>query len=160
MANPVEIRCYDYVNRPFDEVRNRLHDDPVELFKQATRAASNRANNLGAALHINVAGIEIGKEIEIVVTGEAEVESARKERVELTLEWKASKSPGLFPVMQGTLAAYPITMTETQLDFSGHYDPPMGLMGKAIDALVGRRIAEASVHSFVSEVAAHMRKSG
>jgi len=61
--------------------------------------------------------------------------------------------------MKGTLAAYPITSTETQLDFSGHYAPPMGLglMGKAIDAIVGRRIAEASVHSFVSEVAAFLR---
>jgi hypothetical protein len=160
MAHPVEIRCYDYVNRPFDEVRDQLLDNPIELFHSATHVASRRANSLGAALHINVAGVEFGKEIDIVILGEAIVETARDGRVELRLEWKATKTPGLFPVMQGTLAAYPITSTETQLDFSGSYSPPMGLMGKAIDALVGRKIAEASVHSFVAEVAGFMRKNG
>ena len=53
--------------------------------------------------------------------------------------------------MTAVLAVYPLTATETQLDFSGQYDPPLGAVGDAVDALVGHRIAEASVHRFVTE---------
>ena len=48
--------------------------------------------------------------------------------------------------------------TETQLDFLGRYDPPLGIVGDAMDALVGRRIAEASVHRFIGDVARYLRE--
>ena len=47
---------------------------------------------------------------------------------------------------------------ETQLDFSGQYEPPLGAVGDAVDALVGHRIAEASVHRFVTDVARYLRE--
>ena len=158
MTQSVQIRCYDYVNRPFAEVRTLLLEKPNELFGQATHAASGRASAVAAGLHVQVGGIEIGKEIEITVLDVQTSETDRDKRIAMTLEWKATRSPGLFPVMNGVLDAYPITATETQLDFQGNYTPPLGLMGRAIDAMVGHRIAEASVHSFVSEVAAFLRK--
>jgi hypothetical protein len=51
------------------------------------------------------------------------------------------------------------TATETQLDFSGIYEPPFGVLGKAVDAVAGYRIAEVSVHRFVSDVAAYLRQT-
>lgn len=59
--------------------------------------------------------------------------------------------------MRAELSIYPLTATETQLDLSGLYEPPLGILGSAIDAMVGDRIAEASVHHFVSDVAAYLR---
>jgi hypothetical protein len=44
---------------------------------------------------------------------------------------------------------YPLTATETQLDFWGIYEPPLGAVGKAMNAIIGHRIAEASVHRFI-----------
>ena len=64
----------------------------------------------------------------------------------------------LFPLMTAVLAVYPLTATETQLDFSGQYDPPLGAVGDAVDALIGHRIAEASVHRFVTDVARYLRE--
>ena len=81
--------------------------------------------------------------------------SARRTR--LAIEWAASNSPGMFPLMKAELAVYPLTATETQLDFSGNYEPPLGWLGSAVDAVVGYRIAEASVHRFVGQVAAYLR---
>jgi len=40
--------------------------------------------------------------------------------------------PGLFPLMKGELSVYPLTSTETQLDFSGIYEPPFGAVGKTM----------------------------
>jgi hypothetical protein len=52
----------------------------------------------------------------------------------------------------------PLTATETHLDFLGRYDPPLGVVGDAMDALVGRRIAEASVHRFIGDLARYLRE--
>ena len=65
--------------------------------------------------------------------------------------------PRLFPFMKAELAIYPLTSTETQLDFSGAYEPPLGALGKAMNAVAGHRLAEASVHRFVNDVAGYLR---
>jgi hypothetical protein len=77
----------------------------------------------------------------------------------LHLEWKAAKIPQLFPLMKGELALYALTKTETQLDFSGVYEPPFGALGKTMNAMAGHRIAEASVHRFVGDIAAYLRQA-
>jgi hypothetical protein len=77
----------------------------------------------------------------------------------LQLEWEAATMPRLFPFMQGDLAIYPLTGTETQLDFSGVYQPPLGSLGKAINAVAGYRIAEVSVHRFINDVAGYLRQT-
>ena len=65
--------------------------------------------------------------------------------------------PRLFPFMKAELSIYPLTATETQLDFLGSYEAPFGVLGGAVDAVVGHRIAEASVHRFIKDVAAYLR---
>jgi len=56
------------------------------------------------------------------------------------------------------LSVYPLTATETQLDFVGRYDPPLGIVGGALDATVGHRIAQASVHRLITDVATYLRE--
>ena len=60
------------------------------------------------------------------------------------LEWKAATMPRLFPLMKADLSIYPLTATETQLDFLGLYEPPFGTVGEAMNAIVGHRIAPLS----------------
>ena len=67
--------------------------------------------------------------------------------------------PRLFPLVKANLSIYPLTATETQLDFKGLYEPPLGLLGKAVNAMVGHRIAEVCVHRFVSDVARYLRET-
>lgn len=160
MSERREVRSFDYVNHPYEPVRRILTEDPVEVFRSATRAAASRVRSLAAELRVNVGGIEMGAEIDISV-GRIE-ELARGPTAQLAtripLEWKATQRPGLFPVMNGVLAVYPLTATETQLDFSGRYEPPLGPLGDALDALALHRVAEASVQRFVKDVAHHLRE--
>lgn len=67
--------------------------------------------------------------------------------------------PRLFPLMKGELSIYPLTSTETRLHFSGVYEPPFGPLGKTLNAIVGHRIAEVSVHCFVDDVAGLHRQT-
>jgi hypothetical protein len=153
------IRVYDYVNRPYETVRRRLSEDAVGVFRNATKVAALRANTLASELHVNIAGIEVGTDIAITIksvkTIEKTVTSPESTRIEL--EWEAAKMPRLFPLMKAELMIYPLTSTETQLDLAGKYEPPLGIVGSALDAAVGHRIAEASVHQLISDVAAYLR---
>ncbi len=157
MSKQHSIRCYDYVNHPYEKVRAELIANSDQVFREATSSAQSRAETVAAGLHVSIGGLEIGKDINIRVKGLDQVEHNKNPRTSMLLEWEAADSPRLFPVMDGELAFYPITGSETQLDFKGAYQPPLGILGKAIDAMVGHRIAEASVHQFIAEVAGYLR---
>jgi hypothetical protein len=153
------IRVYDYVNHPYEAVREILAANAQEVFRNATKVAAVRAKSLASELRVNVGGIEIGTDINITVKSvDAQPkQAAAPPTTRIALEWEAAKMPGLFPFMQAELAVYPLTATETQLALSGNYEPPMGALGKMIDAVVGHRIAEASVHQFITDVAVYLR---
>jgi hypothetical protein len=159
MSKPRDVRSYEYVNRPYEEVRDALLADTAGTFRAATRAAAGRAQSVAAALSVHIAGLDVGTEIDISVGEITEVPKAQGQTpsTSISIEWEATKRPKLFPLMRATLQIYPLTATETQLDFAGTYDAPLGAVGTAIDAVVGRRIAEASVHRFVVDVAHHLR---
>lgn len=155
------IRCYDYVNHRYEAVRDALAKDPVAVFRAATKSASSRAETVAVALRVDVAGVEIAKDVVVAVKRVAEEPGKAKkpQRTVIELEWEAAKSPRLFPFMKAELAIYPLTATETQLDLLGQYEPPLGALGKALDSLVGHRIAEACVHRLLEDVAQHLRKT-
>ena len=54
-----DIRCFDYVNHPYDAVRDAVVADPAGVFQRATSSASERAGDVAAGLRVDVAGIEI-----------------------------------------------------------------------------------------------------
>ena len=160
MSEGRPIRVYDYVNQPFERVRAALLESGAAIFSRATSVASARAQHIAGGLRVNLAGLEIGKEIEIEVLGSYDNEQpasdlARATRIELA--WKATGAPGLFPVMKAELALYPLSSTETQLDLKGRYEPPFGALGVALDVVAGHRVAEACVHQFIADLAARLR---
>jgi hypothetical protein len=156
-----KIRCYDYVNHPYERVCNALKQNALTVFQSATKTAASRAQSVAAELRVDFAGIGVKTDIKIVVKSvdERAGRSASTPTTRLTLEWEAAKMPRLFPLMKGELFVYPLTAAETQLDFSGVYKPPFGSVGKTVNAIVGYRIAEASVHRFVSDVAGYLRQA-
>ena len=74
MSEPSKICCYGYVNRSYQSVRDVLHQRPLELLRQATTSAAERANSLAASLRLGVAGIEIGVGVRIDVRAVREEE--------------------------------------------------------------------------------------
>ena len=159
MGTSKQIRVFDYVNQPYARVRDLLRNDPLAAFTRATKSAEERANSVAAQLQVSLGAVRVATDIEIKMQGTEETPpSGRMGPVtRLHFEWEAAESPRLFPLMRAEIAIYPLTATETQLEFSGDYEPPLKVFGAVIDALVGHRIAEASVHRFVSEVNAYLK---
>jgi hypothetical protein len=161
MSSGREIRSYDCVNRPYERVRDALRQDALAVFQSATKAAASRAQSIAAELHVDLGGIGVKTDINICVKDiDEKIDDATSSPImRLQLEWEATTMPGLFPLMKGELSVYPLTSTETQLDFSGVYKPPFGVVGRTMNAIIGHRIAEASVHSFVNDVAGYLRQA-
>src|ERR1700686_747478 len=161
MSRGREIRCYDYVNRPYEQVRDALRRDALTVFQSATKAAASRAQSIAAELHVDIGGMGIKTDVRISVKNVEEkiIDAMSTPATRLLLEWEAATMPRLFPLMKAELSIYPLTATETQLDFSGLYEPPFGAAGKIMNAIVGHRIAEVSVHRFISDVAEYLRQA-
>ena len=160
MAQAHELRCYDYVNHPYAAVRDALRGDLGGIFERATKGAAGRAQALAATLKIEVGALEIGTDVAIEVLSAEEREEGPVGRTPTTfiaLRWRAARAPALFPSMDAELIVYPLSRNETQLELHGLYSPPLGAVGSALNSLVGHRIADASVHRFVTDVASLLR---
>lgn len=154
-----EIRTFDYVNKPYEQVRDALRNDAAGILRSATKDAEVRTGELVASLSVDLKGFEVSKEISIRFGDIREEAGARLSHVtHVQLEWQAKDGPGLFPTMKADLSVYPLSATETQIDLRGKYEPPLGLLGGAIDAIAGHRIAEAVVHRFVTGLAERLRR--
>ena len=154
-----EIRSYDYVNHPYVRVRDAVTANPAELFRTATRAAADRARSVAAELRVTIAGVDVGAPIAVRVGEVSEGPGPYGSPVtRVPISWSAAQHPQLFPLMTAELSIYPLTATETQLDFLGRYEPPLGVVGDAMNAVVGHRIAEASVHRLIGDVAHFLRE--
>jgi hypothetical protein len=160
MAQRHELRCYDYVNHPYPVVRDALRGRLGAIFERATMGATGRAEALAANLKVDVGPVEIGTDVTIELLGVEERQEGPIGRTPTTfihLRWKAALAPALFPAMDAELIVYPLSRNETQLELHGFYSPPLGAVGSALDSLIGHRMADASVHRFVAEVAGLLR---
>ena len=155
-----EIRAFDYVNQPYEPVRDALQKNALSIFQRATKLAEDRSGDLVASLSVDLAGVKVTKDIAIQVGDIREEAAGHGELSRVThipLEWEAADSPGLFPAMRAELKVYPLSFTETQVELSGSYDPPMGVLGSAVDRMLGHRLAEASVHRFVRAIVERLK---
>jgi hypothetical protein len=142
-----ELRCYDYVNSSYQDVCSVLRTDARGLFLRAT----------DDALRANIAGLDLTVPIAIQLGEVSVIEAYGIPATRFPLSWKGAHRTWLFPTMTANLDVYALSSNETQLDFQGVYDPPLGVIGELGDALVAHRIAEATVKDFLRTVAAHMR---
>ena len=160
MAQAHELRCYDYVNHPYAVVRDALRDHLGTMLERATRGATGRAEALAANLKVDIGPLEIGTDVAIELLGTEEREEGPIGLTPTTfirLKWKAAHAAALFPSMDAELIVYPLSGTETQLELHGLYSPPLGAVGSALDSLIGYRVADASVHRFLGDVARLLR---
>lgn len=153
------LHCYDYVSHPFPRIQAMLHQGAARIFSRATTGAAERERDLAVQLRVRLGVLDVATDIKVDVGPIEETMSSPYgyQVMVIPLSWTAAKNPTLFPRMQAKLLVYPLSGHETQLELEGTYDPPLGLLGDAIDAVVGHRIAEASVLHFLRDVAARLQ---
>ena len=150
-----QLYFYDYVDRTASDIRAMIESHALDVFQTATDRAVEETGRFRSRLHVDIAGFEIGRQVEIEL-GKAD---DRGYAVCIPIKWRAKDQAGLFPAMHADLEIVALGDNPplTQIGLMGRYRPPAGLLGAAGDALLMHRVAEASVRRFVTELASRLR---
>lgn len=147
-----EVCEFRWVEMPYPDARSLL----LERTESLLRPAANSAARATATLAVEYGGRRVEREI-LLDLGEPDVAGDPFPIVRIPVHWRAANRPRLYPQMDGQLEAYPIGERVTQLSFQGTYEPPLGAVGDAADAIVLHRVAEQSVGRFLRVVAQRLR---
>lgn len=120
-----QVLCHEYVQRPFERVRNMMRYEPLNLMRRAIRAAAERSETAAEALHVDVDGTGADPDAHPYVRPmEEEPRAGRLPPVaRLEIGWEAGPEPGRLPSLHLELVAWPLSPTETQIEIAGEYRP-------------------------------------
>ena len=151
------LHCYAYVEARFDVVSRLLGEDAASLLQEATDDAAEQARSLSHRLAVEVGGFSVSREV-LIEVGDFEPRGITRSVV--PLRWRAGSGRLLFPQLTADLEVSAVLLDPplTQLTLDGSYAPPLGALGAGADRLVLHRLAEATVHRFVHEVADRLRR--
>jgi hypothetical protein len=152
-----QLYLFEYVNAAFDDIVQVLAEQGPALFQEATDSAVDRADKVRTELVVDLGAFEVGRDVMIDV---GVFEPVEVTRAKIHLRWCAAQSKALFPSLSADLevAALSFHPPLTQVTIAGHYDPPMGLLGAAGDAMFGHRLAEAALHRFLDMTVDRLEK--
>jgi hypothetical protein len=161
MSERHELNAYDYVDHPYEEVRDALLANRALVLRHAMDAAVHRAEVFVAG-PAKAAPLEVGASVRVDLLGiEAGEAPDGRPATKLELAWRALHNPAWFPAMRATLSLHALTEGETQLDFLGAYEPPPASPAAGagtVDAHALHRIARESVAGFIRDVALHLHQ--
>lgn len=141
----------------FDDAIELLVTAPDRLLQDATDSAGAGDEEVLAALHARVAGLQFSRDVVIEVGEPRHVEALR---TVLPVRWHAASGEVLFPTVDAQLEIAALSMypPRVQVTLSGTYDPPFGAAGDVIDRVLVHRLAANVVEDFVAEVAARLER--
>ena len=138
----------EHIDRPFEEVRRTL----ASASSEALSSFMTRAHPQEDELRVSVG---VGHTPRLSKTAKVSVGDLRlhEDRAVLPLRMSATGPAQLFPRLDADLEIAPADATGTKVTLRGTYAPPLGRIGEAIDRAVLHRLADATLRSFVDEVA-------
>lgn len=143
----------------YEDALEVLGTDPHLLLQELTdRVAPDPGPRTDVPLRLELAGTVVERDVAI------EVGALRPEallRATLPLRWEAARDTAWFPSVEATLIVAAcegdLSRTAVTLDVSRH--PPLGAAGEVIDRVVGRRLADAVLRSFLTELARRLERT-
>jgi hypothetical protein len=133
---------------PAPEVEVVLFRSPEEWIPGLARDADARGEQFLADVGFGPKGLRIEKKVAIELGSRTDFPSMTV----LPISWRATGAQGLFPSLEADLEVAPLGPTRTQLAISARYDPPLGLIGRAIDRALLHRVAEATLKDFLDRI--------
>jgi hypothetical protein len=152
--NPIFIEDFYDIARPFYALQDRFCADGqwlAPLATEATRAGESLRVRIGPiwAAHM------ITREVHVTLWPARERDSS----LVRSLSWVPSEWQSLFPLLDGDIELAPIDPVWCRLSMAVAYTPPLGGFGARVDRALFHRVAESTVRSFLTQVAARL-KSG
>lgn len=151
-----ELCEFRWEHIPYADVVRLLRERGSDFISPASEAGARRAEQRIVTLRADLAQRRVERQVSVDI-GEPDVTSGPFPIIRIPVRWQSVEHPQLFPIMDGQLEAYPITPDRTQMSFAGRYQPPLGVVGDALDAAFLHRVAEESVQRFLRSFAQRLR---
>lgn len=143
------VHDFAYIDVPAGVVRARFVGGPdAWLDSMASHAAAQ-----GDALRLRLGPHGTRGALTKRIVVEVGHPLARAGATLIPLTWRATGVSALFPMFSGDIEVAALGGAETVVSIWGQYEPPLGALGEALDRFGLHRIAEASVRSFLQELA-------
>jgi Rrf2 family protein len=146
-APSVEVNDSVHVERALERITERLSDGGAWLIPHLDAAREE-----GEALMVRIGPSDanwLSKTVAVHL-GEPVVTD---HGLALAIRWEATGATGLFPRLVGSLHVNELDPERCELVLSGHYRPPLGRAGQALDDAILTRVARATVRSMLRRLA-------
>lgn len=145
-VTPMFVQYFTHVDVPMALVEKRISQS-LSSFEGWAGVSYRAGEDLRATVGPTYPGF--AKEVHLDI-GHGEVQRAG---VVHQVTWTATRAEILFPTLNADLIVTAVASTRTKLCLAGSYEPPLGNVGRAIDRLALKNLAEATVQDWVDRVA-------
>jgi hypothetical protein len=135
------IRHSVHIDHPIAACTEALMSGAREWFPHLT---DKNVGSVGA----HIAGVPVRKRV-VVTVGEP-IKTATW--TVIPLSWKATFPEHLFPAMTGRIELAPVDKNISRLTVSGMYEPPLGKLGKQLDATLMQGTADGTVKELAESI--------
>jgi len=139
------------IDHPAHDVRRELLESP-ERWLPASVASPLGERRYLVKVGFHAAAAHIGKQVELTVGTPVE----RGQWLEIPVTWRATGPGQLFPVLDGKLTVQPLGPHSSILWIGATYQPPLGGLGRQLDAAALHNVASATIEEFVEGVAGRL----
>jgi len=146
------IKSVTEVDVDFEDVRAAMLSNPREWLASLAATAGDDGDRLLVDVGLQVAGHEVSRRAELEVG-----EPMTSDRVVLLpVRLRIEEHERLFPSLEGSLDAAWLGPGRTYLALTANYEPPFGIVGRAVDRALLHRVAEAVAQRFLEAVAGEL----
>jgi hypothetical protein len=143
------LKTVTELSAEFHDVRAVMLHDPREWLDWLATQVGEQGDRLTVHVGLEVAGRHVSGPLGLEVGEPVEAHHV----VMLPLRLRSGDHRLLLPTLEGSLDAAWLGPGRTYLALSLTYDPPLGLVGKAVDAALLHRVAETVVQRFLEAIA-------
>jgi hypothetical protein len=141
-------RYFVEVPLPAGQVERALLDSPAGWLSAMAGAAQERGD--GLLIEVGVGPMEGGLRRRVSLRLGEPVRFPSM--ISLPLTWEPVGLEGLLPRLDANIELGPLGEDRTQLAISARYQPPLGVVGQAVDRVLLHRVAEATLKDFLDRV--------
>jgi hypothetical protein len=152
------VQLYNAVGEPFERIREVLVDGEVASLTAPRRLSMDWLHEGDATLEIEMAGVHLVKEVLFRVSDYIEV-PGRLPMGRLQMSWEPTDNTELYPVVNADLEIEPIDRNRTMISLLASYVPPLGRVGRFVDRMAMRNVAQVALGRFFSDLVDDIRTS-
>ncbi|MDA8291331.1 MAG: hypothetical protein M0Z33_06570 [Actinomycetota bacterium] len=138
----------EVVDQAFETIVARVRTDADLLLGGALDSARAEGERLRGRVGPPGWPVAFAKEVEI----ERGPVRVLHDHVLLAFSWTATAAASLFPQLDADLEIAPYGLAQTEVLLRARYEPPGGTIGRGVDQLLLRRVAESTLRAFLARI--------